>query len=132
MNSLRILLIAAILSFSSLSFAQVTPPGDAGAVRESSTQRRMGEPASLVFWNRPITVFRAYNDEVSPAERAAKAAARLADLPAEASEYNVVANETSVGQILRCNSDSQRPISLWHYDGGSRSGIGRDFKRRDG
>ena len=61
-------------------------------------QRRMGEPASLVFWNRPITVFRAYNEEVSPAERAAKAAARLADIPAEASEWNVVANETSVGQ----------------------------------
>ena len=98
MNPLCILLIATILSFSSVSFAQVTPPGDAGAARESSTQNRAGEPAPLVFWNRPITVFRAYNDEVSPAERAAKAAARLGDLPAEASEWNVVANETSVGQ----------------------------------
>ena len=98
MNPLCVLLIATILSFSSLSFAQVAPPGDAGAARESSTPRRMGEPAPLVFWNRPITVFRAYNDEVSPAERAAKAAARLADLPAEVTEWNVVANETSVGQ----------------------------------
>jgi hypothetical protein len=97
-NPLCILLIATILSFSSVSFAQVTPPADAGAARESSTQRRVAEPATLVFWNRPIIVFRAYNDEVSPAERAAKAAARLADLPAEASEWNVVANETSVGQ----------------------------------
>jgi hypothetical protein len=58
----------------------------------------VGEPAPLVFWNRPITVFRAYNEEVSPAERAAKAAARLADMPAEASEWNIVANETSIGR----------------------------------
>ena len=74
MNPLCVLLIATILSFSWLRFAQVAPPGDAGAARESATPRRMGEPAPLVFWNRPITVFRAYNDEVSPAERAAKAA----------------------------------------------------------
>lgn len=98
MNPLCILLVATILSFSSVSFAQVALPGDAGADRESPTQRRLGEPATLVFWNRPIIVFRAYNEEISPAERAAKAAARLDDMPAVASEWNVVANEASVGQ----------------------------------
>ena len=67
MNPLCILLIATILSFPSVSFAQVTPPADAGAARESSAPRKIGEPAPLVFWNRPITVFRAYNEEVSPA-----------------------------------------------------------------
>jgi len=58
----------------------------------------VGEPASLVFWNRPIIVFRGYNEEVSPAERAVRAAARIADIPADAGGWNVVANETSVGQ----------------------------------
>jgi len=97
-NPLCILLIATILSFSSVSFAQVALPGDAGAYRESSTLNRASEPAPLVFWNRPITVFRAYNEQVSPAERAARAVARLDDIPAVAAEWKVVANETSIGQ----------------------------------
>jgi hypothetical protein len=97
-NPLCILLVATILSFSSLSFAQVTPPADTGAARESSTQRRVGEPASPCLLEPTDHRLSGYNEEVSPAERAVRAAARIADIPADAGGWNVVANETSVGQ----------------------------------
>jgi small-conductance mechanosensitive channel len=57
-----------------------------------------GEQAPLVFWNRQIHVFRSYVNQLSPAERAAKARERLAALPADSSEWNIVASPMTVGQ----------------------------------
>ena len=61
-------------------------------------QSRVGDPAPVVFWNRQITVLRAYYEQVSPAERAARAVERLNALP-NASEWNVVASEISSGNV---------------------------------
>ena len=57
----------------------------------------MGEPARVVFWNRQITIFRSYYEELSPSERAARTAARIASLPEEG-ERNIVARETTSEQ----------------------------------
>jgi small-conductance mechanosensitive channel len=89
-NCLCVLVIATIVSLlSPLAWAQ-TPSGG-----ESVPNMADGFP--LVFWNRQITVFRSYYDQFSPAERATRAAERLAALPEE-SEWQVVANETTSGQ----------------------------------
>lgn len=56
------------------------------------------EAAPLVFWNRRITTFRSYVNQLSPAERAAKAAERLASLPSSASEWRIATTETTIGQ----------------------------------
>lgn len=56
------------------------------------------EAAPLVFWNRRITTFRSYVNQLSPAERAAKAAERLASLPSSAWEWRIATTETTIGQ----------------------------------
>jgi len=92
-----ILLSVTILSLSSsLALAQTpsalaqTPPTQAGVPEKSA-------PVPLVFWNRQITVFRSKYDQFSPADRAARAAERLAALP-EDSSWRIVATETTSGQ----------------------------------
>ena len=76
---------------------------DALTLEQASTQTASSpdtatDGAPLVFWNRQITVFRSYVNQLSPAERAKKAAERLAALPDVAPEWNITANEASVGQ----------------------------------
>lgn len=56
-----------------------------------------GESAPLVFWNRQITVFRSNLNQLSPADRAARARERLASLPDDAAE-RIVTTEATFGQ----------------------------------
>ena len=93
MNSLRLILVALILLLTSSSaWAQTPAPTPA-----TTEQIRTGEPAPVVFWNRPITVFRSYYEQTTPAERAAAATARLAALPEVATDWTVATNELSSG-----------------------------------
>ncbi len=75
---------------------QTAPSREAAPAR--SEVHQSGDAAPLIFWNRRITVFRAYFDQLSPAQRATNAAARLAALPENASEWKVEANETTTGR----------------------------------
>ena len=95
---LRGTLVAAILILSStILWAQAPSPTAAPVAAESTAERKMGEPAQVVFWNRQITIFRSYYDQISPSERAARTAARIASLPEER-EWNIVARETTSGE----------------------------------
>jgi small-conductance mechanosensitive channel len=60
--------------------------------------RQSGEAAPLTFWNRKITVFRAYYEQIGPAQRATNAAARIAALPEVADQWKVEAHETQSGK----------------------------------
>jgi small-conductance mechanosensitive channel len=94
----RSLLITAILWFiTSLNVAAQSGQPREGASAKTDG-RQTGEAAPLIFWNRKITVFRAYYENVSPAQRAANAAARLEALPDVATEWKVEANETTIGK----------------------------------
>lgn len=70
---------------------------DSPPAQASSSATAAGAPAPLVFWNRRITVFRSYLSQLSPADRAARAAERLASLPDVAPEWRIVANPATVG-----------------------------------
>jgi small-conductance mechanosensitive channel len=98
MNLLRILFTAAIvwLATAHLGVAQTGPPRGSAPAR--AEVRQIGEAVPLIFWNRKITVFRAYYEQLSPAQRAANAAARLAALPEVATEWKIEANETTTGR----------------------------------
>jgi len=89
------LLVFAILCAASGARGQsATAPERSAADTTSSAN----QGAPLVFWNRQITVFRSYVNQLSPTERAAKAGERLANLPADAYEWKIAATETTVGQ----------------------------------
>jgi small-conductance mechanosensitive channel len=108
-NFFRFLLSTAILLLlSPFAGAQTATPIEPLPTPETTSKIRVGEPAPVVFWNRQITIFRAYIGQVSPSERSAIATARVANLPEQASEWNVVATEASSGQysgvILTVNS----------------------------
>jgi len=102
MNRLRVLLIAAILLLpSSSAWAQSpfpSPAASSSPTPESASPLRAGEATPVLFWNRQITVFRSYYEQVSPRERAAAATQRLDALPKTAGEWTITANETSSGQ----------------------------------
>lgn len=96
MKLLRVLFIAAVIGLASLVAWAEAPSSDAAApAQESTSQSKFGEPAPVVFWNRQITVFRSYYEQLGPAERATNVALRLANLSEVASEWSVVGNETS-------------------------------------
>ncbi len=73
---------------------------------DNPEERRISEPAPLVFWNREITVFRAYHKQLSPVQRATNAEARLEALP-DATDWKVVAIEavsgTFTGMLITVN-----------------------------
>ena len=71
--------------------------GQGTSTTQSSSANSVGEVAPVVFWNRRITVFRSYLNQQSPAERAAKASERLAELSSSASEWQISTTETTVG-----------------------------------
>ncbi len=62
----------------------------------------IGSPSSnahsetLVVWNRHITDFRASYDDVDPAERAQRAAARILAVPAERGAWTVASHEATI------------------------------------
>src|ERR1043165_8717945 len=95
MKFLRSTFVAAILILSSTVISAQAPAPSAAP--GSNVERKMGESTPVFFWNRQITTFRSYYDQLSPAERAARAAARIASLPEEG-ERDIVARETTSEQ----------------------------------
>ena len=96
MKLIYTLIAATILLAAPLARAQETTEQ---VVAQATTSAESGtQSAPLIFWNRRITVFRSYVNQLSPAERAQKAAERLATLPYVASEWNITAKDASVGQ----------------------------------
>jgi small-conductance mechanosensitive channel len=96
MNRLYIFLGAIIVLLSPvLAWAQTPLPVAAAPSPKSTSQSKVGEPVPVIFWNRQITVYRSYFDNVGPAERASRTTERLATFPEVASDWNIVANETS-------------------------------------
>ena len=89
------LLAVTILLVAPLARAQDTTDEPVAQVTTSSDNAAQSAP--LIFWNRRITVFRSYVNQLSPAERAQKAAERLGTLPDVAREWNITAKEASVG-----------------------------------
>ena len=73
---------------------------DISTTNPGSTQATTSakEAAPLVFWNRQITTLRSSVNQLSPAERAARARERLANLPSVASEWRIATTETTIGQ----------------------------------
>ena len=92
MKRISVFLAVPLLLCTPLAQAQSTSTTQPAAASSST-----GEAAPLMFWNRPITVFRAYINQQSPAERAANARARLAELPATAPEWRITTTEATVG-----------------------------------
>ena len=80
--------------------AQLAHGQDIATTNPGSTQTTTSEneAAPLVFWNREITTFRSALNQLSPADRAARARERLANLPSVASEWRIATTETTVGQ----------------------------------
>ena len=89
------LLAVTILLIAPLARAQDTTEEDVAQVTTPSNNADKSAP--LIFWNRRITVFRSYVNQLSPAERAQKAAERLGTLPDVAREWNIAAKEASLG-----------------------------------
>jgi small-conductance mechanosensitive channel len=56
-----------------------------------------GEPATLVFWNRPIVVLRATVRGVTPAERVERAALRIEQLPASVRSESIQVTAATIG-----------------------------------
>lgn len=69
-----------------------TNPGSTQTTSSTNTA------APLVFWNRQITTFRSSVNQLSPADRAARARERLGSLPSNAPEWRIVTTEATVGQ----------------------------------
>lgn len=97
----RMKIIAALSAVLLLSVpvvqGQSTAPTESTTAQAPSSSTSAGAPAPLVFWNRRITVFRSYINQLSPADRAARAAERIATLPEVAPEWRIVANQATVG-----------------------------------
>jgi small-conductance mechanosensitive channel len=89
-----IALLATCLS--GAAHTQTAPSRDGAAA--TPVVHQTGDAAPVIFWNRQITVFRAYYDQLSPAQRATNAAARLTALPETASEWKIEAQETTTGR----------------------------------
>jgi small-conductance mechanosensitive channel len=92
------LLAAAILFIAPFARGQAPLTSEQPAAQATGASNSAAEPAPLVFWNRQITVYRSYVNQLSPAERAKKAAERLAALPEVATEWKITTSEASVGQ----------------------------------
>ena len=90
--------IIAIILGAMILLAVPLARGQSPAPQSQGEANRIGDPASLVFWNRRIHVFRSYLNQQSPAERAAKAAERLATVPVNVPEWRIGAAEATVGQ----------------------------------
>ena len=97
MKVVCLLLATLFLSVQSAQ-GQTAPSSDGTSVQATRSSSGTVEPAPLVFWNREIHVFRAYVNQLSPAERAAKARERLAAMPANPPELKISTSPVTVGQ----------------------------------
>jgi small-conductance mechanosensitive channel len=94
-----------LLATSLLGMAQTGQPRNSAPDR--TEDRKIGEAATLTFWNREITVFRAYSEQLSPAQRAANALARLEALPDVSKVWKVeaieISSDTYPGKLITVN-----------------------------
>jgi len=98
-NNWRGLFLAAVFLAAESGVLAQAPSADVKAApANASSPAKLNEHAPLLFWNRQIVVVRSYYDQVSPAERAARATARLAALPATSPHWDVVAIESTSDQ----------------------------------
>ena len=88
---LSILIALGLFLTAAWSWAQVAPP--------TPTSGSAVAPATLTIWNRPIVVFRAQVNHVSPAARAAAAVARFAALPDDVRGDEIRALPATVGDL---------------------------------
>lgn len=91
-------LAAVILLIAPSARGQDTLTTAQAAAQTTTSSNSATKEAPLIFWNRQITVFRSYVNQLGPAERASKAAERLAALPDVAPEWQISSREASVGQ----------------------------------
>jgi small-conductance mechanosensitive channel len=77
-----------LLLLASPAIAQVPAPGQ---------EVRVGAPATVTVWNRPIVELRATNDNVTPQERAERVRQRIEQLPYTALTSEVQASSTTFG-----------------------------------
>jgi small-conductance mechanosensitive channel len=84
-----------------LTLALLLTGGSAAAqvVPTSATSVRVGTPATLEIWNRPIIELRATIDEVTPAERVSRARSRIERLPLSADQDRILATPTTMGSV---------------------------------
>lgn len=109
-------LALALFAFGAPAAAQETSPNDQPAApaapdataavddgppaaRVAPTTVTVGEPATLVFWNRPIVTFRARIDNIAPAERVERATQRLAELWPTGSRGEAVVVPATLGAL---------------------------------
>ncbi|MBX3023420.1 mechanosensitive ion channel [bacterium] len=94
--------------------------GAAPALAQAGGTMRVepGEPADLVVWNRPILTMRARIGETSPAERAARAAERIAAIPDSelAAEIRVVSAKVGHLEGLMAFAGSRQLFSILPED----------------
>jgi small-conductance mechanosensitive channel len=94
-----------LLATSLLGMAQTGQPLDSAPAE--AEDHHTGEDAPLIFWNREITVFRAYSEQLSPAQRAENAIERIEALPEESSGWKVEAveilNDNYPGVLIAVN-----------------------------
>ena len=95
MKFIRVLLFSAVIGLSSPDISAQSVSSPAGTGAEVPGQVRLGSPAPVVYWNRQITVFRSYYENFGPQDRARGAEQRLGLIPVHASQWNIVATETS-------------------------------------
>jgi small-conductance mechanosensitive channel len=97
LRSVLSILIAVCLGGSAAwSWAQSAAPAPASKAGASETPVL---PATLMIWNRPIVVFRAPVNRVSPTERAAAAVRRFGDLPDDVHGDEIQAAPAVVGDL---------------------------------
>ena len=77
------LLLLALLAGAVPATAQVGAAQVAGAPVEATPNVVVGQPATLVVWNRPIVTFRAGLDAITPADRVEGTRERIDDLDAD-------------------------------------------------
>ncbi len=85
-------LALALLFIAPAARAQVALPAPGATVR-------VGEPAELEVWNRPIITLRAGIDEVTPADRVARAKTRIEAVPVTVAGEEIRAERTTMGSM---------------------------------
>jgi small-conductance mechanosensitive channel len=85
-----------LLVIAASSWAQTAQPTRTGQAGAGET---LVAPATLTIWNRPIVVFRAPVDRISPAERAAAAARRFDQMPDDLRADEVNVRAAAVGNL---------------------------------
>lgn len=86
---------------------------------------RVGEPATLSVWNRPVVTLRAQVDEVDPSTRVANAQKRIEDLPLESLKGTVAVARGQLNELtgVFVTIDSRMIVGLLPQDVDPESGL---------